>query len=114
MRRPLEARRTKGPEADPRRLEAALSALKPYFRGLEEALIVPIERTRRLHDDPPDKIRSAAELMAAAAAGQHPKREPLTARAELDGTYTVLDGKATHTNLEIMGIDAVPLIVRRG
>jgi hypothetical protein len=92
---------------------AMRQALEPYFRDLDDSAtrIVPISRTRRLRDDGPEKVRRAAELMDAAAAGRIAKREPLRARANADGTYTILDGKSTHANLEQLGVAAVPLVV---
>jgi hypothetical protein len=94
-------------------LAAAKRALAPYFERLDDPAtrIVPIGRTARLRDDDAGKVARAGELMAAAAAGRPPKRAPLQARAEADGTYTILDGKSTHANLERLGIDAVPLVV---
>ena len=88
-------------------------ALEPYFRGLDDPAtrIVPIGRTRRLYDDDPKQVERAWELMSDAAAGRQPKRAPLDARAEADGTYTILDGKSTHANLERLGLEAVPLVV---
>jgi hypothetical protein len=93
--------------------KAAKQALEPYFQGLDDPAtrIVPIGRTRRLRDADAERVESAWERMSAAAAGRHAKRVPLDARAEPDGTYTILDGKATHTNLERRGFEAVPLVV---
>jgi hypothetical protein len=94
-------------------LTAARLQLEPYFVGLNHPAtrIVPIEETSRLYDDDPEKVELAGTLMSAAAAGRHAKRSPLEARAEPDGTYTILDGKSTHANLELRGLGAVPLVV---
>jgi hypothetical protein len=96
-----------------RRASSARQALEPYFQRLDDPTtrIVPIARTVRLRDDDDRKVELAAKLMSAAAAGRHPKRVPLEARLELDGTYTILDGKSTHANLERLGLEAVPLVV---
>jgi hypothetical protein len=94
--------------------EAAKRALEPYFDGLDDpaTMIVPISRTVRLQDrDDERRIERATELMSTAAAGRRPKRPPLSARAEPNGTYTILDGKSTHANLERLGFEAVPLIL---
>jgi hypothetical protein len=87
--------------------------LERYFTGLNDpkTLIVPIERTRRLLDDPSEDVEWAAKLMAEAAAGKRQKRAPLSARFNQDGTYTILDGKSTHEHLEHLGLRAVPLVV---
>jgi hypothetical protein len=100
-------------------LAAARATLRPYFEQLDDAntRIVPLARTVRLYEPDPDQLERASVLMTAAAAGKHPKRAPLHARAEPDGTYTILRGKATHTILERRGVAAVPLILiidRRG
>ena len=102
--------------SETRWVSAAKEALRPYFQRLDDPTtrIVPIGRTVRLHDDDAEKIERAGELMSAAAAGRHPKRVPLEARAEPDGTYSILDGKSTHANLERLGLDAVPVVVVRG
>ncbi len=94
-------------------LQAAKRGLEPYFSGLDdpETLIVEIGRTVRLYDDEPDRVAWAGTLMSEAAAGKRPKRPPLSARLEPDGTYMILDGKSTHANLESLGLPAVPLVV---
>jgi hypothetical protein len=105
------------PASDPNSdwLTGAKRALEPYFTGLNDpaTLIVEIGRTVRLYDDDAEKVAWAGTLMAAAAAGEQPKRAPLTARLEGDGTYTILDGKSTHANLERLGLPAVPLVVEQ-
>jgi hypothetical protein len=98
------------------RESAAKRVLERYFQRLDDpsTRIVPITQTVRLEDDDQSKIDRAWEFMSEAAAGRHPKRVPLAARLERDGTYTILDGKSTHANLERLGVEIVPLVVVNG
>lgn len=83
-----------------------------YFQmDQPDTRIIPMSKTKRLHDDSEEKVARGRKHMDDAFAGKRDKRVPLSVRREADGSYTVLDGKATHTNLERMGFTHVPVRV---
>ena len=58
----------------------------------------------------PRGIRNANRFMAQAAAGQIPRRAPVSVQARSDGLWLVLDGNSTTINALLSGWSRIPAL----
>jgi hypothetical protein len=67
-----------------------------YFMTVDGARLIALDRITptKPADSQRDSVDRAEQLMRAAAAGDHPRRAPITVRADGDG-YVIVDGNAT-------------------
>ena len=84
-----------------------------YFEPSAGMRMVPISR---LHPTKPHTAQVASVdraelLMEQAAKGERPRRQPISVRAQSDGTYAILDGNATYAVALRSGWHALPAIV---
>jgi len=80
----------------------------PFFTITPASQMVPLEKIFPREAPNPVRVRRAHALMAAAARGTGPKRQPITVNATRDGCYRVVDGNSTfHALLELGVPEAV-------
>lgn len=87
---------------------------KLYFNmDVPGTQVIPVDRIR------PSKFADKGEVnslkrMKAAAQGVIDKRDPITVKANDDGTYTVTDGNGTYAGAKAMGWKNIPVTIEGG
>lgn len=81
-----------------------------YFEVSKHARLLRLAEIR-VTTPPEDVIARASQLMESAYRGETRKRLPITVRAELDGTYSIIDGHATTAVARANNWRAIPAIV---
>jgi hypothetical protein len=84
----------------------------PFFAITPTSRVLPLARIFPREPPDPVRIRRALALMAAAARGAHPKRQPLSVITTDDGCYQIVAGNSTfHALLELGEQEAVVEII---
>lgn len=86
---------------------------QPYFTEQGDGL-VPVANLGFAAEPEPGTHETGLKRMAAAAAGEIPKREPLSVSLDQNGVMKVTDGKGTLGALRRAGVEQVPVRVTSG
>lgn len=87
---------------------------RDYFKHDPEATVVHADRLQPTRKEPQEKVDSARQNADAAKAGTIPKRKPLDATENGDGTLSIVDGNATHAALSAEGLTHFPVKITPG